>query len=157
MTRDDLNALAREVAEAAAQALRAGGDTVPGRSVTVIVPGSDWRAEAYVLGEESDALTAAAVVALRDRVVAQREERARTLAADDAALRVIDETARVYDAATVREAAREGGADEYVAEWLVRTITGRSGNGGPWTRVEVYDATATACDAILRRRAGGAP
>ena len=72
------------------------------------------------------------------------------LAADDAALRVIDETARVYDAETLVEALwavrREWAA-------LVRL------ESVPWSRsslMRIHDGprVVDACDAILRRRAG---
>ena len=159
MTPEALNALARDIAEAAAKCIRAGATAVNGHAITVIVPDSDWRVDAYALGEETDALRCAAVLALRDRVVAQREERARMLAADDAALRVIDETARIYDAATAEEA-----VDMACARFEVNAAT-RTANvrarlrDGKWpkTRREMEFADgriADACDAILRRRAG---
>lgn len=163
MTPEAIDALARDIAEAAAKCIRDGAHTVEGHAVTVIVPGSDWRVSAHVLGKETAALRCAAVLALRDCVVAQREERARMLAADDAALRVIDETARIYDAATLNTAIgdvcakHERNPDAWrrdVARWLTEP--------SPWTRAQLGDVPsgetfADACDAVLRRRAGGAP
>lgn len=108
-----------------------------------------------------------AVLALRDRVQAQRDERARLLAADDAALRVIDETARIYDAATVREAVAEAfpgcaGVDKGVRIILTALAFATDDERGPWCRAPLCNAARgvvdghrvlDACDAILRRRA----
>jgi hypothetical protein len=131
-----------------------------------------WTAKGYANGpadlsvELTPALAAAAVLALRERLTAQAEERRRLLAADEAALRVLDAEARLYDAATVAEAcgvvARDGqrctGADDlrsYVLDDLRHEPP-------PWTRHQLRLAAcsadvAAACDAILRRRAGGEP
>ncbi len=165
VTPEALNTLARDIAEAAAKCV--GADNCDGRvathrqgtsaAVQLIAEAADWRAEGHAVGAEGDALNAAAVLALRDRVVAQREVRARMLAADDAALRVIDETARVYDAATVTEAAGATGDRAVILRmWL--------DGEGPWSREDVSVAVTMAqhhsvgevldaCDAILRRRA----
>ncbi len=169
MTPEALNTLARDIAEAAAKCVgrepsQAESATYPigGREAAGITcAAGDWRLHATAVGPVGatapDALNSAAVLALRDRVVAQREERARMLAADDAALRVIDETARVYDAATIVETAGDNAAR---ADAMRRWLDGR----GPWSREEAMvavtvtrgnpSATLDACDAILRRRAG---
>ncbi len=82
------------------------------------------------------------------------------LAADDAALRVIDETARVYDAETVAEAVRATGREfthEGAYPLLAATLDALGEDDAPWTRarVDLWDSgIADACDAILRRRAG---
>ena len=175
MTRNDLTALVRTIAEAAARCVGAeprhtnGHVGVHGpwwttrrQAVALAARAGDWRAkgraEGPTVAAENPAINAAAVLALRERLAAQRDERARLLAADEAALRAVDEGARIYDAATVAAAVREGGGDDDLARWVERTITERVGGSGPWTRAEVRDATADACDAILRRRAmGGAP
>ena len=171
MTPADLNTLARDIAEAAAKCVGAeralssaavGGDSATA-TAAVVARAGNWRAD-YIgpvgkRGADEAALNSAAVLALRDRVVAQREERARMLAADDAALRVIDETARIYDAATAEEA-----VDMACARFEVNAAT-RTANvrarlrDGKWpkTRREMEFADgriADACDAILRRRAG---
>ena len=121
----------------------------------------DWRVKGSAVGPtaqtDNPALNAAAVLALRERLTAQAEERRRLLAADEAALRVLDAEARIYDAAAVADAVREGGGDDDLVRWVSHTITQRVGGPGPWTRADVRDATADACDAILRRRAGGEP
>lgn len=173
MTPEALNTLARYIAEAAAKcvgattALQSTGraEVTPsptlasprGEYVSIVADARGWSARAEVHGAPSAALNSAAVLALRDRVAAQREERARMLAADDAALRVIDETARVYDAATIVETAGDNAAR---ADAMRRWLDGR----GPWSREEAMvavtvtrgnpSATLDACDAILRRRAG---
>ena len=170
MTPADLNTLARDIAEAAAKCVGAeralssaavGGDSATA-TAAVVARAGNWRAD-YIgpvgkRGADEAALNSAAVLALRDRVVAQREERARMLAADDEALRVIDATARVYDAETVMEAASATGDRAVILRmWL--------DGEGPWSRERVasaltmaqeHDPAATldACDAILRRRAG---
>lgn len=174
MTHDDLSALMRDVAEAAARCvgseprhtagnLELRGPHFTGRRqvVTLAARAGDWRAqgraEAATIATENPALNAAAVLALRERLTAQAEERRRLLAADEAALRVLDAEARIYDAAAVADAVREGGGDDDLVRWVSHTITQRVGGPGPWTRADVRDATADACDAILRRRAGGEP
>ena len=183
MTRDDLTALVRSVAEAAARCVGAEprhtdglldlrGPHFTGRRqvVTLTARAGGWcakgRAEGPTIASDNPAINAAAVLALRERLAAQRDERARLLAADEAALRTLDETARLYDAATVAEAcgvvARDGqrctGADDlrsYVLDDLRHEPPS-------WTRHQLRLAAcsadvAAACDAILRRRAGGEP
>ena len=176
-----LSNLANDIAEVAAKCVGAEPSQV-GASIrrhtageSAVVACSAWAGEwsaraSTTAGRNSDALNAAAVLALRDRVVAQREERARMLAADDAALRVLDETARVYDEATVVEAVRvavaavDGCSDDTLTSWSWKVVYSlRAGDGaGPWTAAQVrrasegYDVVA-ACDTIFRRRAGGAP
>jgi len=174
VTHDDLSALMRDIAEAAARCVGADplrtephvgihGPYFSARrqSVELAARAGDWRVKGSAVGSTvqtaNPALNAAAVLALRERLTAQAEERRRLLAADEAALRVLDETARLYDEATVADAVREGGGDDDLVRWVSHTITQRVGGPGPWTRADVRDATADACDAILRRRAGGAP
>lgn len=182
VTRDDLRALMRDIAEAAARcvgakpAQTAGNVAVHGPNFGDRIHGimrqtvhlaaratAHWTAKGYANGpadlsvELTPALAAAAVLALRERLTAQAEERRRLLAADEAALRVLDETARLYDEATVADAVREGGGDDDLVRWVSHTITQRVGGPGPWTRADVREAVADACDAILRRRAGGEP
>lgn len=170
MTRDDLTALVRSVAEAAARCVGAEprhtdglldlrGPHFTGRRqvVTLTARAGGWcakgRAEGPTIASDNPAINAAAVLALRERLAAQRDERARLLAADEAALRTLDETARLYDAATVGEVMR-GAMRDAALEYLRA-----EGNVGPWTRREVDGVMglAAACDAILRRRAGGEP
>mgnify|MGYP003480833021 FL=1 len=172
MTPADLNTLARDIAEAAAKCVGAeralssaavGGDSATA-TAAVVARAGNWRAD-YIgpvgkRGADEAALNSAAVLALRDRVVAQREERARMLAADDAALRVIDETARVYDAETVAEAVKATGRElthEGAYPLLAATLDALGEDDAPWTRAQVDEwdsGIADACDAILRRRAG---
>ena len=172
MTPEALNTLARDIAEAAAKCVGAeralssaavGGDSATA-TAAVVARAGNWRAD-YIgpvgkIGAPGTALNSAAVLALRDRVAAQQEERARMLAADDAALRVIDETARVYDAETVAEAVRATGREfthEGAYPLLAATLDALGEDDAPWTRarVDLWDsAIADACDAILRRRAG---
>lgn len=195
MTRADLLALVQSVAEAAArcvgakpsQTQRAVHEDGPhwhdvthglpmARRVVLAARAGAWRANGEHRGPASptgdrpeDAATAAAaVLALRERVQRQRDERARLLAADDEALRVIDETARIYDAATVREAAESLGVWGIVARLIVidsgcdtmvcmvndpqtaeyvRGLERRIANRGESVSL------LAACDAILRRRA----
>ena len=184
MTPADLNTLARDIAEAAAKCMgaepaQAGASIrrhIAGESAVVACSAwaGEWSAWASSPAGRNGAaaLNCAAVLALRDRVVAQREERARMLAADDAALRVIDETARVYDAATVAEAARglapdEVGGDRASASVLrVLRVFDDGADAAPWTGAAIDRAAnclvldgkpialRDACDAILRRRAG---
>ena len=169
MTPADLNTLARDIAEAAAKCVGAEFVNV-GASARTYTAGEtavaacsawagEWSAQASSpAGHNGTALNSAAVLALRDRVAAQQEERARMLAADDAALRVIDETARVYDAET--EAVRATGREfthEGAYPLLAATLDALGEDDAPWTRarVDLWDsAIADACDAILRRRAG---
>ena len=187
MTRDDLSALMRDIAEAAARCVGADplrtephvgihGPYFSARrqSVELAARAGDWRVKGSAVGSTvqtaNPALNAAAVLALRERLTAQAEERrrllaadeaalrvldktARLLAADEAALRTLDETARLYDAATVGEVMR-GAMRDAALEYLRA-----EGNVGPWTRREVDGVMglAAACDAILRRRAGGEP
>jgi hypothetical protein len=162
VTPEALNALARDIAEAAAKCIRAGATAVNGHAITVIVPDSDWRVDAYALGEETDALRCAAVLALRDRVVAQRFEREKMLRADIAAIDVIDGTARMYDAALIGEAVSAMESDPAEVTRMQRGVFAHLTAGnldvrGPWTRAQVDEwdsGIADACDAILRRRAG---
>ncbi len=170
MTRDDLTALVHDIAEAAARCVGAEprhtdglldlrGPHFTGRRqvVTLTARAGGWcakgRAEGPTIASDNPAINAAAVLALRERLAAQRDERARLLAADEAALRTLDETARLYDAATVGEVMR-GAMRDAALEYLRA-----EGNVGPWTRREVDGVMglAAACDAILRRRAGGEP
>ena len=173
MTPEALSNLTNDVAEAAAKCVGAEAGTTTGRAdevpawtredpgavgIIVTARAGEWLACGDIHGHPSATLNSAAVLALRDRVVAQREERARMLAADDEALRVIDATARVYDAETVMEAASATGDRAVILRmWL--------DGEGPWSRERVasaltmaqeHDPAATldACDAILRRRAG---
>ena len=168
VTPEALSNLTNDIAEAAAKCVggEAGTFVLPAgeaphgvRGATVSAHADKWTVWSENFGAgDRDAVNSAAVLALRDRVVAQREERARMLAADDEALRVIDETARVYDAATVMEAAGATGDRAVILRmWL--------DGEGPWSRervasaltmVQEHDSAATldACDAILRRRAG---
>jgi len=183
VTHDDLSALMRDIAEAAARCVGADplrtephvgihGPYFSARrqSVELAARAGDWRVKGSAVGSTvqtaNPALNAAAVLALRERLTAQAEERWRLLAADEAALRVLDAEARLYDAATVAEAcgvvARDGqrctGADDlrsYVLDDLRHEPP-------PWTRHQLRLAAcsadvAAACDAILRRRAGGEP
>ena len=169
MTPEALNTLARDIAEAAAKCVGAEFVNV-GASARTYTAGesavaacSAWAGEwsarvSSPAGHNgSAALNSAAVLALRDRVVAQREERARLLAADDAALRVIDAKARVYDVQTVAEAVarcrRKGDED-----LLGRTLKALGEGAAPWTRSQVdsWDSDiADACDVVIRSRAGG--
>lgn len=175
----DLRALVRDIAEAAAKCVGAdasqtqprvaSGDVFAGNNphaVDLTASAGAWRSHAAAYGHAGAALDAAAVIALRERVQRQRDERARMLAADDAALRVIDETARVYDAATVQEAldAMREGADPDALAWHAKPFATLDDHGAkpPWSRAEIRRTTLAsdlvdACDAILRRRAGGAP
>ena len=171
MTPEALNTLARDIAEAAAKCVGAEFVNV-GASARTYTAGEsavaacsawagEWSAQASSpAGHNGAALNSAAVLALRDRVVAQREERARMLAADDAALRVIDETARMYDAETVAEAVRATGREfthEGAYPLLAATLDALGEDDAPWTRAQVDEwdsGIADACDAILRRRAG---
>ena len=172
MTPEALSNLTNDVAEAAAKCMgaepsQAGASIrrhIAGESAVVACSAwaGEWsaRASSPAGHNGTDALNSAAVIALRDRVVAQREERARMLAADDAALRVIDETARVYDAETVAEAVRATGREfthEGAYPLLAATLDALGEDDAPWTRarVDLWDSDiADACDAILRRRAG---
>ena len=166
MSAPDLRALVRAIAEAAAPHVGARpsqtqhhvarhGPWLAHREQTVALAAraGRWRTTAHGRGPtvaaQSDALDAATVLALRERLQAQRDERARMLAADDAALRVLDETARVYDAEMVN--------DVLASQRIVGLYP-----DGPWSRAEVicltYDQSVVdACDAILRRRAAEAP
>lgn len=170
MTPADLNTLAHDIAEAAAKCVggEAGTFVLPAgeaphgvRGATVSAHAGEWTVWSENFGAgDRDALNSAAVLALRDSVVAQREERARMLAADDAALRVIDETARVYDAETLDAAIVETCERLHcdVTRWRVKVAAGLP-PAAPWTRAQVDraaegDAFTLACDAILRRRAG---
>ena len=175
MTPTDLNTLAHDIAEAAAKCVGAEAGTTTGRAdevpawtredpgavgIIVTARAGAWLACGDIHGHPSAALNCAAVLALRDRVVAQREERARMLAADDAALRVIDETARLYDAETLDAAIVETCERLHcdVTRWRVKVAAGLP-PVAPWTRAQVDraaegDAFTLACDAILRRRAG---
>lgn len=188
----DLRALAHDIAEAAARCVGAKprqtqghtrrhgphfGDMRAGitrQTVHLAARAGAWRAECYERGTPGDALDAATVLALRERVQRQRDERARLLAADDAALDVIDATARIYDAATVAEAARglapdEVGGDRAAASVLrVLRVFDDGADASPWTGAAIDRAAnclvldgrpialRDACDAI-RRRAAEAP
>lgn len=189
MTRDDLTALMHDIAEAAARCVGANpsqtagnvavhgphfGDRIHGimrQTVHLTARATArWTAKGYANGpadlsaEFTPALGVAAVLALRERLTAQRDERARLLAADEAALRTLDETARIYDAATVAEAVETlGAADAELHRSLWRALAAETPEG-PWSRHRVLDAArwwprpwalAAACDAILRHRAGG--
>ncbi len=183
MTAPDLRALVRAIAEAAAPHVGARpsqtqhhvarhGPWLAHREQTVALAAraGRWRTKAHGRGPtvaaQSDALDAAAVLALRERLQAQRDERARLLAADDAALRVIDETARLYDVAAVAEALGDmrDGADPDALAWHASPLTTLDARGQkpPWSRAEIRRTTLAAdlvdaCDAILRRRAAEAP
>lgn len=177
MTPEALNTLARDIAEAAAKcvgapAARTRGDAGSSEvspcadrdtiTVAIAATAALWRAYGDAHGALGAALNSAAVLALRDRVVAQREERARMLAADDAALRVIDATARMYDAALIGEAVSAMESDPAEVTRMQRGVFAHLTAGnldvrGPWTRAQVDEwdsGIADACDAILRRRAG---
>lgn len=190
MTRNDLTALVRTIAEAAARCVGAEPRHTNGhvgihgpyfsarrQSVELAARAGDWRVKGSAVGSTvqtaNPALNAAAVLALRERLTAQAEERRRLLAADEAALRVLDAEARLYDAATVNEAvgALVDDADGALAD-RVRRCVGRRCScdghptppaGGPWTTDEVRRGAAEAgeasrlldaCDAILRRCGG---
>ena len=185
MSAPDLRALVRAIAEAAAPHVGARpsqtqhhvarhGPWLAHREQTVALAAraGRWRTKAHGRGPtvaaQSDALDAAAVLALRERLQHQRDERARLLAADDAALRVLDEAARVYDAAAVDEACGVVAAQngyEVSADGLrhhIRQCLALDAATPPWSRMQVYMAgagndIADACDAILRRRAAEAP
>lgn len=183
MTRADLLALVQSVAEAAARCVGAKPSQTERRAavhaptfgrrdrqaVELAARAGAWRANGGAAGSPDADLSVAAVLALRERVQRQRDERARMLAADDAALAVLDETARIYDAATVREAAEACGVWGIVARLIVidsgcdtmvcmvndpqtaeyvRGLERRIANRGE--SVALLDA----CDAIIRRRAG---
>lgn len=178
MTAPDLRALVRAIAEAAAPHVGARpsqtqhhvarhGPWLAHREQTVALAAraGRWRTKAHGRGPtvaaQSDALDAAAVLALRERLQHQRDERARLLAADDAAL-------RVYDAAAVDEACGVVAAQngyEVSADGLrhhIRQCLALDAATPPWSRMQVYMAgagndIADACDAILRRRAAEAP
>ena len=171
MTPADLNTLTRDIAEAAAKCVGAeralssaavGGDSATA-TAAVVARAGNWRAD-YIgpvgkRGADEAALNSAAVLALRDRVVAQREERARMLAADDAALRVIDE-APLYDVTTVRAGVAAVIADSPGRDWTWEgLVMSALPTFGPWRRRDLSlasggDRLVDACDAILRRRAG---
>ncbi len=188
MTHDDLSALMRDIAEAAARCVGADpfrtephvgihGPYFSARrqSVELAARAGDWRVKGSAVGSTvqtaNPALNAAAVLALRERVQAQRDERARLLAADEAALDVIDRTALIYDAATIGEAVAEafpGGAgiDEAVRILRAALEDSTGSASGPWERAAMRSAVylicngrsiVDACDAILRRRAAEAP
>jgi hypothetical protein len=177
VTPDALNTLARDIAEAAAKCVGCEARSVAGAtnemsawshtdaarvSVSVAADAGEWKAYACADGHTGAALNSAAALALRDRVVAQREERARMLAADDAALRVIDGSARMYDAALIGEAVSAMESDPAEVTRMQRGVfahltAGNPDVRGPWTRAQVDEwdsGIADACDAILRRRAG---
>lgn len=175
MTPADLNSLARDIAEAAAKCVVSSvvvgkADAVPAwtredpGAVAIIVTAraGEWLACGDIHGHPSTALNAAAVLALRDRVAAQWEEREKMLRADLAALDVIDGTARMYDAALIGEAVSAMESDAAEVTRMQRGVfahltAGNPDVRGPWTRAEVDEwdsAIADACDAILRRRAG---
>ena len=170
MTPADLNTLARDIAEAAAKCVGAeralssaavGGDSATA-TAAVVARAGNWRAD-YIgpvgkRGADEAALNSAAVLALRDRVVAQREERARMLRADKAALKAIDTRAGLYDEATVREAcavAADPSAPPDLADRIVADL--HEFDPPPWSRAQVHYECGwalDACDAILRCRAG---
>lgn len=170
MTPEALNTLARDIAEAAAKCV--GADNCDGRvathrqgasaAVQLIADAADWRAEGHAVGTEGATLNSAAVLALRDRVVAQRFEREKMLRADLAAIEVIDGTARMYDAALIGEAVAAMESDPAEVTRMQRGVFAHLTAGnldvrGPWTRAQVDEwdsGIADACDAILRRRAG---
>ena len=172
MTPADLNTLARDIAEAAAKCVGdvAGTFVLPAgeaphgiRSVTVSADAGDWTVWSETAGKgDPDALNSAAVLALRDRVVAQRFEREKMLRADLAAIEVIDGTARMYDAALIGEAVAAMESDPAEVTRMQRGVFAHLTAGnldvrGPWTRAQVDEwdsGIADACDAILRRRAG---
>ena len=181
MTAPDLRALVRAIAEAAAPHVGARpsqtqhhtrtfgphfGDelrSISRQTVHLAARAGAWRAKGYERGTPGAPLDAAAVLALRERLQAQRDERARLLAADDAALRVLDETARVYDAATLDAAIIETCERLHcdVTRWRVKVAAGLPPTA-PWSRTQIdraaeSDAFTIACDAILRRRAAEAP
>ena len=173
MTPADLNTLARDIAEAAAKCVGAEFVNV-GASARTYTAGEsavaacsawagEWSAQASSpAGHNGDALNSAAVLALRDRVVAQRFEREKMLRADLAALDVIDGTARMYDAALIGEAVSAMESDPAEVTRMQRGVfahltAGNPDVRGPWARGEVDEwdsGIADACDAILRRRAG---
>lgn len=175
MTPADLNSLARDIAEAAAKCVVSSvvvgkADAVPAwtredpGAVAIIVTAraGEWLACGDIHGHPSTALNAAAVLALRDRVAAQWEEREKMLRADLAALDVIDGTARMYDAALIGEAVSAMESDAAEVTRMQRGVFAHLTAGnldvrGPWTRAQVDEwdsGIADACDAILRRRAG---
>lgn len=173
MTPEALNTLARDIAEAAAKCVGAEFVNV-GASARTYTAGEsavaacsawagEWSAQASSpAGHNGDALNSAAVLALRDRVVAQRFEREKMLRADLAALDVIDGTARMYDAALIGEAVSAMESDPAEVTRMQRGVFAHLTAGnldvrGPWTRAQVDEwdsGIADACDAILRRRAG---
>lgn len=181
MTRADLLALVQSVAEAAARCVGAKPSQTERRAavhaptfgrrdrqaVELAARAGAWRANGGAAGSPDADLSVAAVLALRERVQRQRDERARMLAADDAALRVLDETARIYDAATVREAVAEAfpgaiGVVDGTRIILTALAFTTDDERGPWGRAPLADAVRrivdghrvlAACDAILRRRA----
>lgn len=174
MTPEALNTLVRDIAEAAAKCVGAeralssaavGGDSATA-TAAVVARAGNWRAD-YIgpvgkRGADEAALNSAAVLALRDRVVAQRFEREKMLRADLAALDVIDGTARMYDAALIGEAVSAMESDPAEVTRMQRGVFAHLTAGnldvrGPWTRAQVDEwdsGIADACDAILRRRAG---
>jgi hypothetical protein len=174
VTPEALNALARDIAEAAAKCVgaepsQAGASIrrhIAGESAVVACSAwaGEWsaRASSPAGHNGSAALNSAAVLALRDRVVAQRFEREKMLRADLAAIEVIDGTARMYDAALIGEAVSAMESDAAEVPRLQRGVfahltAGNPDVRGPWTRGEVDEwdsGIADACDAILRRRAG---
>ena len=184
MTAPDLRALVRAIAEAAAPHVGARpsqtqhhtrtfgphfGDelrSISRQTVHLAARAGAWRAKGYERGTPGAPLDAAAVLALRERLQHQRDERARMLAADDAALRVLDAEARLYDVAAVAEALGDmrDGADPDALAWHASPLTTLDARGQkpPWSRAEIRRTTLAAdlvdaCDAILRRRAAEAP
>ncbi len=186
MTRADLLTLVSAIAHAAAEHVRATpaqtqrsvrehgphfGDAIHGlpitRRVVLAARAGQWGASGSHRGAatlnggapEDAATAAAAVLALRERVQRQHLERSRLLDADAAALRVIDEMARIYSADVVREAVGRicpGDADE-VSRVLRGLAYGVPGDAGPWTRADtarIGSDVRDACDEVIRERAG---
>lgn len=186
MTRDDLLTLVADIAHAAAEHVRATaaqtqrsvhehgphfGDAKHGlpltRRVVLAARAGQWGANgshrgAATLkgnGPEDAATAAAAVLALRERVQRQHLTRSRLLDADAAALRVIDEMARIYSADVVREAVGRicPGDEGEVARVLRGLAYGQPGDVGPWTRADmarIGSDVRDACDEVIRERAG---
>lgn len=185
MTRDDLLTLVSAIAHAAAEHVRATpaqtqrsvhehgphfGDARHGlpitRRVVLAARAGQWGANGSHRGAatlnggapEDDATAAAAVLALRERVQRQHLDRSRLLDADAAALRVIDETARIYSADVVREAVgRICPGDEGEVSRVLRGLAyGVPGDTGPWTRADmarIGSDVRDACDEVIAERA----